>query len=779
MAGSRGITMITRLLRPHDWKTKDLIFLTVLITVVFALLVALGAAGIDIPVIRQIVAFIFLTFVPGMLILRILRIHNINPVEAVVYITGLSIAFIMLCGTVINFTLPLFNIPAPIQTIPVAISLCLCNMALMITAYARDRNYQPEPAVRLSNFNVTPVLFLLFLVAFLILGVTVNNVSGKNIILLICLILICFVIAMAAFKRFILPSMFPLAIFSISICLLFQTTLMSPYLVGTDIYVEYQVFQQVYQHGIWNYSIPNPVNSCLSIAILGPVYARLLNVDSLWVFKAIYPFIFSFVPLALLRIFRIQFGPYRALFATFLFMAVPTFSLEMISLCRQQVAQLFFVVFILLLVDRRINHLPKLIMATIFVVSISISHYSFGIIGLIFMVTLIIFCLIMKNPLFITLWKTLTRKTGGLPQQFERNSADDLPFFVYLIPIVIFIIFESICYSCISSGINMELLTVSWTTYTGQLAEQVGGALSTHSASFLINFGQRDELIKAALGLDFQSVSWQGKIFRILQYITQILIAIGCLRLLFSPRGLKIKPEYVSLSVTSVLLLLACIFIIGFAERLNATRWYHIALITLAPFCILGGEVVWQAIKSLVFRLRRISIVQNDHGDSPPNYKIAFSLCILMPYFLVTSGFLYEITGQSVKDKADTPYSIALSSNRIDFIGVFNKKDGAAASWLSSHAEKSALVSTDNHAYKLLSLIRFPGQMNFLNQVDSLASHYIYFSSWNLSRGELTYYVGPGLRHTVIIENAPQLKGISGNSYTVYVNSGAKVLLTM
>jgi uncharacterized membrane protein len=648
----------------------------------------------------------------------------------------------------------------------------------MITAYARDRDYQPEPAAPLSNFNVTPVLFLLFLVALLILGVTVNNVSGNNIILLTCLILICFVIAIAAFKRFILPSLFPLAIFSISLCLLFQTTLLSPYLVGTDIYVEYQVFQQVYQHAIWDYTIPNPVNSCLSIAILGPIYSQSLNVDSLWVFKAIYPFIYSFVPLALFRIFRIQFGPYRALFATFLFMAVPTFSLEMISLCRQQVAELFFVLFILLLVDRRVNHLAKLIMAIIFVISISISHYSFGIIGLIFMVTLIIFSVIIKAPLFISLWKALTQKAGSLPQQFQGKPVADLPLYILLISIAIFIIFESIWYSCISSGINMELLTVSWTTYTGQLAEQVVGAVSSHSTSSLINFGQRDELIKAALGLDFQSVSWQGKIFRILQYMTQIFIALGCLRLLFSPRGLKIKPEYLSLSVTSVLLLLACIFVTGFAERLNATRWYHIALITLSPFCILGGEVVWQAIKSLVYRLRRISIVQNDPGDCPSGYATVFSLCVLIPYFLATSGFLYEVTGQSVTDKADTPYSIALSSNRTDFIGVFNKKDGAAAGWLSANADNNTIVSTDNHAHKLLRLIGFPGQITYLDQVDPPASHFVYFTSWNLNSGELTYNLGPGLRRTVIIEEDPQLKDLLANSDIVYVNSGAKALMT-
>ncbi len=769
--------MTAYILRPHDWKLKTSILFALAVMLLNALLVTAGMLGIDVILLRPLVAFIFLTFIPGMLMLRILRIHNINTIESLVYSAGLSLAFTMLCGIIVNFTLPLFNISRPLQTVPVTAALCIGNIALMIAAYIRDRAYIPPHVDRKPVINIAPLLFLLFLLSFLILGVTVSNISGNNIILLLCIVLICFIIAIAAFGKFILPSFFPPAIFVISLCLLFQTTLMSPYLVGTDIYTEYQVFQQVFQHGIWDYAIPDHVNSCLSITILGPIYALSLNAGSLWVFKAIYPIIFSLVPLALFRIFRIQFGPYRALFACFLFMAVPTFSLEMISLCRQQVAELFFVLFILLLVDHRIKRLPKLIMAVIFTISISVSHYSFGIISMIFMVALLAFYYILRAPLFIRLWTALTRRTGGLPGQLQGKSGDDLPFYVLLIPILIFIIFELIWYSCISSGVNLELLSVSWNTYTHQLGEQVGGALSSHSILSLFNFGQRDELLKAAVGLDFLSVSLQGKIFRVLQYITQIFIALGCLRLLIAPRGLNIKREYVALSVTSVLLLLACIFIPGFAERLNATRWYHIALITLAPFCVLGGETVWAAFKFILNKFKHVPDANNNPGDCLPGFRIFFSLFILIPYFLATSGFLYEITGQSVADKADTPYSIALSSYRIDFTGIFNIKDGAAAQWLFNNSDKKTTVSTDDHASKLLRLIGFNGQTKSLNKLDPGEIQYVYLTSWNLNSGELTYNLGPGLRRIVTIEHDPLLKGLLDDSAAIYVNGGAKVLL--
>jgi len=763
---------------PNDWQIKNCLLLTGGIAAIQLLIAFLALTGLNIPLLQQLNGFLFLTFVPGTLILRILRVHNINKIEAIIYSSGLSLAFVMCCGILINFVLPAINILKPFTAIPINISLIICTGLLMVATIIRDRTYKPVHSDQKVKINISSIMFLVLLLMLTLLGVMVNNTTGNNIIQLICIVLICLIMAFAAFRIFILPPIFPVIIFIISLCLLYQTTLLSHYLVGTDIYVEYQVFQQVSQSGIWNYTIPHPVNSCLSITILGPIYSQMLNIDGIWVFKVIYPFIFSLVPLVLFRIFRIQFGSYRALFATFLFMAVPTFSLEMISLCRQQVAELFFVLFVLLLVERRLNPIPKIIMLTIFIISIAVSHYSLGIISLIYIVALIPLIIVLRSSIFVRAWGWLTRKTGGLPPHYYGKAGGSLPLQIILVPFVFFIIFVLIGYSIMSSGINLELITSLWTKYTNQLGNQITGALfGPMSWSSLSLFRQSDSLIRAAFGMDFMSVSWQGQLFRILQYITQIFIILGCLRLLFRPRGLKIKPEFMALSLISVLLLIACIVITGFADRLNTTRWYHLSLIMLAPMCILGGELVWTASKSLYYRLRHIAAEQIELGDSTPGYIKAFSLAILIPYFLVSAGFIFEITGQTVTDKVDTPYSIALSSYRIDLAGIFNKKDGAAALWLSEQSNPESVAFTDHHAYKILWLYGFPGQTRYLNEVASLTGCYLYFTDWNISRGELTYAVGAGLRRTVNIEQDSQLKGYIENGNVIYVNNGAKVLL--
>ena len=96
-------------------------------------------------------------------------------------------------------------------------------------------------------------------------------------------------------------------------------------------------------------------------------------------------------------------------------MAVPTFSLEMIGLCRQQVAELFMALFILLLIDRKIDKGPKLALLIVYSSSIAVSHYALGFIFFIYMGLLPIFIWIMRSNWFQRLWTQITGKTGGLP----------------------------------------------------------------------------------------------------------------------------------------------------------------------------------------------------------------------------------------------------------------------------------------------------------------------------------------------------------------------------
>jgi uncharacterized membrane protein len=766
---------------PADWPIKRLFYGVLTLTAALVLFIGLGLIGINVPLLRQIAGFLFLSLVPGVLILRILRVHNINAVESLGYSAGLSLAFVMFIGALLNFTLPLAGINSPLTLLPLSITFLLATIVLAVAAYLRDRDFQPQQAIKLPAVSdVLPVLFLALVLALTILGALLMYAFQYNLLLIICLFLISLVVILAAFGKFITLRHFPFAIFIISLCLLYQTTLISPYLIGTDIYIEYQFAQLALNHGIWAYAMPGTINSCLSIVIMAPVYSQILNLDIAHIFKILYPLFFSLVPLLLYRIFRLQIGPKKAFLAAFFFMAVPTFSLEMIGLARQQVAELFMALFILLLVERRLRFKPKLIMMVVFTLAMAVSHYALGFINFGYLSLMLVLVIIMRSNWFRKAWAWLTQRTGGLPEYIKEPGSGGLPLSILITPVILYFIIVITWYGLTASGSSLQFLAA---TLSSQFIDTVRAIYAFFGQAHLnvpTASVQSNALIQTALGLDFSQVSLPGKIFRILQYLTQIFIIVGCFRLLIKPSGLKFRIEYIALSLVSVAILAACIVLPDFAARLNATRWYHIALLTLAPFCILGAKALWDTAKFIWRRIRN-RVVNLQYADSGTGFNAAVTLLILIPYFIFTSGIIYEITGQQDTEKIDVPYSIALSASRTDAARIFNAMDWRSSQWLYQQNANHLQIYTDYHALKMLFYVDFNVPANLVaSDTELQIPSYVYLSTWNNKTGELTSIEPgkPGIRKHDNIKDISGLAGAIGRGDLVYANGGATVWFT-
>jgi uncharacterized membrane protein len=150
----------------------------------------------------------------------------------------------------------------------------------------------------------------------------------------------------------------------------------------------------------------------------------------------------------------------------------------------------------------------------------------------------------------------------------------------------------------------------------------------------------------------------------------------------------------------------------------------------------------------------------------------------LIPYFLFTSGFVFEVAKSEVTDVVDIPYSIALSSYRVDIAGVFNRRDGAGADWLVQRLSDKHIIYADAHSNKLLGdrtelrgrRIKFPEDMGELP-----SGSYIYFRTWNVDRREITFWAGIGLRRQVSFDEIGLTPIIEARN-RIYDNGGAQVL---
>ena len=191
------------------------------------------------------------------------------------------------------------------------------------------------------------------------------------------------------------------------------------------------------------------------------------------------------------------------------------------------------------------------------------------------------------------------------------------------------------------------------------------------SGGYFSNFSP---LIRAAWGADFMEANIWGKVFRVFQYLTQLAIVAGLVFLIKDRK--RYSAEYLSFCGAAILLLGACMFVPYFAAIINATRFYHLALFLLAPLFVLGGKAIFR------------------------NYKL-LTLCLIIPYFLFTSGLVFEATQQTDISTVNMPYSIILSNHRVDMVGVFTKNDMAVRDWAIDN-NIGAITYADTHSQLLL-----------------------------------------------------------------------------
>jgi uncharacterized membrane protein len=743
---------------PNDWEIKKCLRLSLAILLSLLGLIGLGVLGFDIPILRQVVGFVFLAYIPGMLILRILKVHNIGMVESLLYSAALSIAFIYFTGLFDNFVLPLIGFTRPISLFPVTISLTVYSFILGVVAYLRDKDFTPySPANHFNKREVFlfPYLLLILLPVLAVLGTSLVNAYQDNRVLLILLALIAVVVALVAYDK--LPqSVYPLAIVMIAISLMFHLSLISPTLYGSDIQREYYFQHLVLQNSYWDSIIPNNYNTCLSIVFLCPIYSLLLNIDGVWVFKIVYSVLFSLVPLALFCIFREQIEAKKAFLSSFFYMAIPTLVEVMITHAKQEIAEIFLVLLILLIVDRKLKPIQKSTLAIIFAISLPLSHYALAYISIVLFGIGWLFLLMMKNTRVLDLWQRLSKKfnqSSANPGSNYLNPDLFRPSLLTGILICLLIVFSLTWYMYTSSGSGFNTIVgIGKSVYTG-LAEFFEPTV-------------RETIVKTGLGEGLLQTTSLGKSFFILQYLTQLFIIVGFFVMLFSLQRFKFRPEYISLTIGVALILFACIILPYFSSNISFIRFYILFLFLLAPLCIIGGEAVWQGISRL-FNL----FYNNGNKANKPACLNFLTLAILIPYFLFTSSFFYAFASRSA--------SIALGPYKMNWFALFNQKEVNAAIWLSESLPNGSEVYVDATGRFLLYQQFNEHVYNITNTGEVPNNVYVFLGTWNIEHKEVFILVFQGVTPVftpVNLMNRPALAERFNNSKVIYNSGGSKIL---
>lgn len=707
----------------NDWKIRNcLIFV---FSIQFAILGAIGLniIGIQIPIIIQLVSFIYIIIIPGTLILRILKLHKLGNIETLLYTVGLSISFLMITGLLMNSLYPLFGIFQPISITPLIISTSTLVMVLCILSYMRDKSFYASSFIKMRDIFSPPVLFLCLLPLLSILGTYRVNFHQNNIILMSLIIIIALIVVLIGFDFFIHSNLYPLAVFSISISLLFHNSLISEYLWGYDIHLEYYYSNIVIANSLWDSTFPSNINSMLSITMLAPIFVSISGMSLTWVLKIIYPLLFSLVSLGIYRVFQKQTNDKIAFLSVFFFMSLFSFYTEMLSLARQQIAELFLALIILLIIDKNMNRMKRSMLYIVFSVSLIVSHY-----GLSYIV------------LFSTIavWFLIVSKAHYKKKNIISTLTTNL--------VLLFFILTITWYIFISGSSNFNSIV--------QIGDHIASSISTE----LFN-PESAEGLKILLTT---SVSPLHNITKYLHICTQLFITVGIVSLLLKDNELKFTDEFKSFAIINFMINLASIAISYFASSINTTRLYQISLFFLAPIGIIGGITIYKMITG------RISWINGKKNNK--NALKALSV-FLMIYFLFNVGFIYEVANNQPTSVSLSQEGKNLNDTMLFYTTFYPEQDILGVEWISKNRNQKSIIFADlwhkTLVFSSYGMMHNDGYI-LTNTTKILNSSYIYLGYPNVRYG-LMY--GTQSREYWNITESSLLEGMN----KIYANSDAQV----
>jgi uncharacterized membrane protein len=538
----------------------------------------------------------------------------------------------------------------------------------------------------------------------------------------------------------------PLVLLGVSASLVLQVTMYGNDVVGTDARSEAGLMEWISANG-WSPQLNHLYSTSVVIAFIGPALIK-IGISVVWIMKLVLPLFLIFVPFVLFFIYHKFFCPVVSYLAVLFFMTMPAFFLGVTMIGRQEVAELFLAVLLLSVVAKIPTHKKTILISTLLVI-IFVAHYTLGVMAIGMILVLLVVKMVYQ----------VTRKWMQIPMLEKSTTTIKqllIPLLVCAIPAVVWAAFSGggIIITGLSSVAGMPEAVAN---IYGQAKYQDLGALS-----YMVD---QEPVVQTAIGMDFLDASIGGKVFRVLQFITEILLVLGLfimvtqikhkpwvLRTRIATKTLMTKIivwslhnytktnrisslEFCVSSVFCFVIIAACVVLPHFSQIIGAARFYHLSLLLLSPMPIIG----------LCFLFRR-------------HWGIVAAV-LLSLYLVFTSGLVFELTKNTTTDFIDTPYSVVLSNDRLNLYGIFTKSDSNCAKWLEDNVQIGQHIAVDGNTANLLRRYipnPYPVMMDYGTRLSYSTTNppdncYVFLSDWNTRNNKVVIYNGNGLRETINI----------------------------
>ena len=655
---------------PNDWEIKRLFLFiwTIQSGVIFSLLIDSGNSFLLIT--KGVLGFLYVTVIPGTLVLRSLRFHNLGTSKTIIYIVTLSLAFDLILGLVANSLLPHLGVSRPLSTLPLAVTFGVTILLFSLLAYFRDRKYHSDISSQF-NFSMIPrALFFLLLPLLAILGAELVNSENNNIVLMVLIPLLAIIPLLALSSKLIPEQLYPLAITTVALSLMLHIALISQHIFGRDILVEYRTFQVTDEQSLWTSTYPyHGYNSTLSVTILPVVITRFTGLDGLNILKVAIPVFFSLTPLIMYEILNRFLERKIALLTAFLPMFLYQFYMVMPQTAKSEMGWLFMSAALLALVSQS-KTFEKTILVLVFILAGVFSHYYSAYLA----------CYIFLSAAFILYLFRLLRGRAS-----ESSLILNIAFVLVVVTLVWYM------YTTASANFRVFVSVI------GDFAKAFASGFTTPTGAYVLTLVGREELSPARFVLKYQYLVLYGLII--------LGFAIYFVRLIRKKR-IEFSLEFMAFSAAAAILLVAAI-LPGAGATMDINRLFSLVMIFLAPFAAASMFIlvtlVYRALPILRGSVRKgilslkeavLSDYQWNIWESSKGIRLvalAFLAIFIGAFLLFGSGWVSEA------EKDNYPLSLALSRTRINF-PVYYTDELDGTKWLIDHRDKEKEIYYDDSA---------------------------------------------------------------------------------
>jgi uncharacterized membrane protein len=363
----------------------------------------------------QLLLVPLLLTVPGVILLRALRVPGKVVSSFLVYIPCASMAVLMASGLAVDLAGPLMGVNEPLRTAPLLTGLEVTCLALLGSTIKCTQ----EVEIPWQSLQPSRSIWPFIIPAAAIIGaLQLNNGDGNAAaVAMLCGCLIMLTVA-ALFSAGLDERLLSLILYAADLALMWNYSLRGDLVYGFDIGTEYYDLHQAVLSGIWHTGHSGDAyGAMLSVTIMPAQLHFLSGVSVLLVLKLVYPAVSALFPFAIFCLARVVLTRSWAFIAAALFVVQDLFAQELVALARQEIALVAFAGLIAAVLDKQLARRSRWLLVALLSVTMVLSHYSTT------YVTITLLFLVMLLQWTASWFRVIPRVTGTIVLAFVLSSA--------------------------------------------------------------------------------------------------------------------------------------------------------------------------------------------------------------------------------------------------------------------------------------------------------------------------------------------------------------------